>query len=236
LQRCATGGEAATSGGPSRTISCATFPPLALGNGLAAPILSRPPARVRRGPSLLGAAQMGHARGGDFIHPKTLTRRGKNEAFANSGRCGLDPYGGIFASAGNAAPAAGLLTGAPTVRTLATSAPNSSVEKTYYYRRYYWLAIIGRGIIIGIAELHHVCGQAVTPRGRRQKACEASVLDGLDSSRVAWFRGPDQSGAFGRHGGGCPDGADDSGADGSGAGALGCQSHARKSASPWVCS
>jgi hypothetical protein len=30
-------------------------------------------------------------RGGDFIDPKTLTRRrGKNEAFANSGHCGLD--------------------------------------------------------------------------------------------------------------------------------------------------
>jgi len=50
----------------------------------------------------------------------------------------LTAYGGIFANAGNAAPAAGLLTGAPTVRTLATPAPNASVEKTYYYRRYYW--------------------------------------------------------------------------------------------------
>jgi hypothetical protein len=50
----------------------------------------------------------------------------------------LTVYGGIFASAGNAAPAAALLTGAPTVRTLATPAPNASVEKTYYYRRYYW--------------------------------------------------------------------------------------------------
>jgi hypothetical protein len=50
----------------------------------------------------------------------------------------LTAYGGIFANAGNAAPAAGLLTGAPTVRTLATPAPNASVEKTYYNRRYYW--------------------------------------------------------------------------------------------------
>ena len=50
----------------------------------------------------------------------------------------LTAYGGIFASAGHAAPAAGLLTGAPTVRTLATPAPKASVEKTYYYRRYYW--------------------------------------------------------------------------------------------------
>ena len=60
----------------------------------------------------------------------------------------LTAYGGIFASAGNAASAAGLLTGAPTVRTLATPAPKGSVEKAYYYRhrwhrwhrwhRYYW--------------------------------------------------------------------------------------------------
>jgi hypothetical protein len=34
---------------------------------------------------------MGHARGGDLSILKTLTRRrGKNEAFANSGYCGLD--------------------------------------------------------------------------------------------------------------------------------------------------
>jgi hypothetical protein len=50
----------------------------------------------------------------------------------------LTVYGGIFASAGNAAPAAGLFTGAPTVRTLATPAPKASVEKAYYYRRHYW--------------------------------------------------------------------------------------------------
>ena len=50
----------------------------------------------------------------------------------------LAAYGGIFASAGNAAPAAGLLTLAPTVRTLAIPAPKASVEKAYYYRRYYW--------------------------------------------------------------------------------------------------
>jgi hypothetical protein len=49
----------------------------------------------------------------------------------------LTACGGIFASAGNAAPAAGLLTGAPTVRTLATPAPKASVEKTHNYRRYY---------------------------------------------------------------------------------------------------
>ena len=49
----------------------------------------------------------------------------------------LTAYGGIFASAGNAAPAAGLLTGAPTVRTLATPVPEVSVEKTYYYVRHY---------------------------------------------------------------------------------------------------
>ncbi len=49
----------------------------------------------------------------------------------------LTACGSIFASAGNAAPAAGLLTGAPTVRTLATPAPETSVEKTYYYVRHY---------------------------------------------------------------------------------------------------
>jgi hypothetical protein len=49
----------------------------------------------------------------------------------------LTAYGGIFASAGNAAPAAGLLTGAPTVRTLATPVPKASVEKTYWHR-YRW--------------------------------------------------------------------------------------------------
>jgi hypothetical protein len=45
---------------------------------------------------------------------------------------------GIFASAGNAAPAAGLPTGAPTLRTLATPAPKASVEKAYWHRRHYW--------------------------------------------------------------------------------------------------
>ena len=43
----------------------------------------------------------------------------------------LTAFCGIFASAGNAAPVAGLLTGAPTVRTLATPAPKASVEKAY---------------------------------------------------------------------------------------------------------
>ena len=41
----------------------------------------------------------------------------------------LTAYGGIFANAGNAAPAAGLLTGAPVVRTLAITAAKASVEK-----------------------------------------------------------------------------------------------------------
>lgn len=41
-------------------------------------------------------------------------------------------YGSLFASAGNAAPAAGLLTGAPAVRSLATPAPETSFEKTCY--------------------------------------------------------------------------------------------------------
>ncbi len=51
----------------------------------------------------------------------------------------LTAYGGIFAGAGNAAPAAGLFAGAPTVRTLATPAPEASVEKAYYWhRRHYW--------------------------------------------------------------------------------------------------
>ncbi len=49
----------------------------------------------------------------------------------------LTAYSGIFASAGNAAPAAALLTGAPAARTLATPVPGASVEKTYYYRRYW---------------------------------------------------------------------------------------------------
>lgn len=48
----------------------------------------------------------------------------------------LTAFGGVFASAGNTAPA-GLVTGAPAVRTLATPAPEASVEKTYYYRRYW---------------------------------------------------------------------------------------------------
>ena len=50
----------------------------------------------------------------------------------------LTACGGIFAGATNAAPAAGLSTGAPAVRTLATPDPATFVEKTYYYRRRYW--------------------------------------------------------------------------------------------------
>ena len=61
----------------------------------------------------------------------------------------LTAYGGIFAGAGNAAPAAGLFTGAPTVRTLATPAPEASVEKAYYWHH----AIIGTIVIIGIATI-----------------------------------------------------------------------------------
>jgi hypothetical protein len=52
----------------------------------------------------------------------------------------LTAYGGIFAgaSAVKAAPAAGLLTGAPVVRTLATPAPKASVEKAYWHRWHRW--------------------------------------------------------------------------------------------------
>jgi len=50
----------------------------------------------------------------------------------------LTAFGGIFASAGNAAPAAVVLTGAPAVRTLATPAANASVEKVYWRRWHRW--------------------------------------------------------------------------------------------------
>jgi len=50
----------------------------------------------------------------------------------------LTAYGGIMAGAAKAAPAAGLFTGAPIVRTLATPAPKASVEKAWWYRRHYW--------------------------------------------------------------------------------------------------
>ncbi len=50
----------------------------------------------------------------------------------------LTSFGGIFANAGNAAPAAGLLSGAPVVRTLATQVHSAFVEKAYYYRTHYW--------------------------------------------------------------------------------------------------
>ena len=49
----------------------------------------------------------------------------------------LTAYGGMVGTA-RAAPAAGLFTGAPIVRTLATPAPNTSVEKAWWYRRHYW--------------------------------------------------------------------------------------------------
>ena len=48
----------------------------------------------------------------------------------------LTAYGGIMAGAAKAAPAAGLFTGAPIVRTLATPAPKASVEKSWWYRRH----------------------------------------------------------------------------------------------------
>jgi len=44
----------------------------------------------------------------------------------------LTAYGGM-AGAAKAAPAAGLFTGAPIVRTLATPAPKASVEKAWWY-------------------------------------------------------------------------------------------------------
>ncbi|MGH6840805.1 MAG: hypothetical protein ACREDV_01755 [Methylocella sp.] len=61
----------------------------------------------------------------------------------------LTTFGGIFASAGNAALAAGLFTGAPAARTLATPAPGHSFETAHYrkhyrhrrhrwHRRHYW--------------------------------------------------------------------------------------------------
>jgi len=50
----------------------------------------------------------------------------------------LTAYGGIFTNAGNAAPAAGLLTGAPVVRTLATPGVRASVEKAYWHRWHRW--------------------------------------------------------------------------------------------------
>jgi hypothetical protein len=62
---------------------------------------------------------------------------GKMKLLRIAAVAGLTAYGGIFAGAGNAAPAAGLFTGAPTVRTLATPTPKASVEKTHYYRRYH---------------------------------------------------------------------------------------------------
>jgi hypothetical protein len=40
--------------------------------------------------------------------------------------------------AAKATPAAGLVTAAPAVRTLATQAPVASVEKAWWYRRHYW--------------------------------------------------------------------------------------------------
>jgi hypothetical protein len=45
-----------------------------------------------------------------------------------------------------------------------------------------------------------------------EKIKSVRIGDGHDSGRVVWFRGLDQSAAFGRHSAGCPGGADDSGA------------------------
>lgn len=49
----------------------------------------------------------------------------------------LTAFGGICSGTGNAAPA-GLPVDASAVRTLATPAPGTLIEKTYYYRRHYW--------------------------------------------------------------------------------------------------
>ena len=78
---------------------------------------------------------MGQSAGGDLPARKIDPKEGKMKLLRIAAIAVLTACGSIFASAGNAAPAAGLLTGAPTVRTLATPAPETSVEKTYYYVR-----------------------------------------------------------------------------------------------------
>ncbi len=77
-------------------------------------------------------------RGAAIYRPENLDpkKEGKMKLLRIAAVVALTASGGIFANAGNAAPAAGLLTGALTVRTLATPAPEASVEKTYYHRRY----------------------------------------------------------------------------------------------------
>jgi hypothetical protein len=65
-------------------------------------------------------------------------KEGKMKFLRIAALAALTAFGGIFASGGNAAPAAGLLTGAPVVRTLATPAAKVSVEKAYWHRWHRW--------------------------------------------------------------------------------------------------
>jgi hypothetical protein len=49
----------------------------------------------------------------------------------------LTAFCGVTGAA-KAAPAAGFVSAAPAVRTLAAQAPAASVEKAWWYRRHYW--------------------------------------------------------------------------------------------------